>query len=109
MSEQPDKPKKPRKRKEVTVRVHRILPASRLATVGSIAQDLFCSVMALEDAEGQQMPHSLLNDAYEMAGMLVEASGGEPHERLLDAIVGEYLRIRQRYIISLTHEFYTKE
>lgn len=107
-----DKPKPNRRRRELKFRVHRIVqrPSKQeVPTVYDIACELHHSVEQLEIMEGPIAPHTLLDDAYTMAGMLVEAHGVEPHEALLDSIVFQYLKIRQNYMLLFTNNFYTKE
>jgi hypothetical protein len=78
-------------------------------TVDQVATNLYFSVLELEAAEGSQMPHTLLADAYEMAEMLIEAEGIEPHEKLVDTVVYHYLKKRQQLINTISKDLFKKQ
>ena len=89
-----EKPKRRRKRADRLV-FERVTTGKKVPTVGQLAESLHFSIMYLEIENPHVMPYELLCDAYEMAGMLVEAEGFEPHDALLDNIVYHYLKRRQ--------------
>jgi hypothetical protein len=108
MSTQEQDGKKPRKRRSTrlkfdTVKVNR--PNRKVPTVGELAESLHFSIMYLEIENPHIMPYELLGDAYQMAGMLVEAEGVEPHDALLDNIVFHYLKRRQQHANEMVKEF----
>jgi hypothetical protein len=96
MSTQEQDGKKPRKPRSKRLKFDTIKINRRKPTVGELAESLHFSIMYLEIENPHIMPYELLGDAYEMAGMLVEAEGVEPHHALLDNIVYHYLKRRQQ-------------
>jgi hypothetical protein len=66
----------------------------RNITYKDMAVRLYYSVLHLEEGDNI-MPHVLLDDAYQMAGMLLEAEGLQPDETVLDRVVFQYLKLRQ--------------
>jgi hypothetical protein len=75
----------------------------RNITYKDMAVRLYYSVQHLE-AEESIMPHVLLDDAYQMAGMLLEAEGLQPDETVLDRVVFHYLKLRQQCANQIVKE-----
>jgi hypothetical protein len=105
MSTQEQDGKKPRKRRSTRLKFDTVKVNRRAPTVGELAESLHFSIMYLEIENPHIMPYELLGDAYQMAGMLVEAEGVEPHDALLDNIVFHYLKRRQQQANEMAKEF----
>jgi hypothetical protein len=100
--------KKPKKLpvSKIVVRSTAITPR---VTVNDMAVNLYYSMMYLELENENMLPTTMLDDAYEMTVMMLEADKIDYDERLVDNIVYHYLKIRQQQMNKIIAPMFKKD